>query len=106
MGFNQWTCEQYYEHSNCTDEPTTGSFQITDADDRHVAYIKVCTKENARLMAASGALLEACRGWLKLMEDLDKDSEPDDKLADMRRQFHAVRIEKTRAAIALAEGDK
>ncbi len=51
-----------------------------------------------------GELLEALKGWVTFLDNLDRDTEPGDPIIGVRNQIHGERIAKSRAAISLAEG--
>lgn len=61
-------------------------------------------EKQAALSNAAPELLAACKEWVAYMDKLDADAEPGDKITEVRRHYHAARVERTRAAIAAAEG--
>lgn len=52
--------------------------------------------------AGRSDLLSACQAWVKYFDDLSRNDEPGDRLAEARNKFHRARVEMTRAAIARA----
>jgi hypothetical protein len=60
-------------------------------------------REAGLVMAAAPELLAACESWAQLFDELDRDAEPGDRVAEIRREYHGKRLEATRAAIAKAK---
>lgn len=74
--------------------------------ERHGGILEPFNAEHpdARLIAAAPDLLAACKAWEDYFDRLDAESDPTDAMVIVRRQFHAKRLDATRAAIAKAEG--
>lgn len=83
---------------SCCDRPATGmdTAIVTRAAACWNAMRGVSDPEKA-VQAAR----EALEKWERYFSKLDRDSEPGDRLIDIRRKFHGTRMEATRAALAL-----
>jgi hypothetical protein len=63
-------------------------------------------EELAHLRDINAKLLAACEEWTDYFDQLDARSEPGDRLAEFRREFHGARLARTKSAIAFAKGER
>lgn len=66
--------------------------------------VDIALREVKRLQAVNAELLAVAEEWATYFDKLNEESIPGDALIELRNQFHAKRIRKTREAIAHAKG--
>lgn len=74
------------------------------SEESHVAFVFDDKPGDAAMIAAAPELLAACQAWVDYFDELTRDDEPGDRLAEIRRRFHQERVDATRAAIVKATG--